>query len=87
MKAKKRLRAFLETATPDGVQTKAVVSEAVPYIEINKQAHAFHVDLIIIGSRGKAADTEQIFFGTTAEKVLRCISYPVLCIPPATECK
>lgn len=87
MEAKKRLREFLEREKRNGVETEALVSEGVPYLEINNKAHAFNVDLIIIGSRGRAADTEEIFFGTTAEKVLRFITYPVLCIPPETECK
>jgi hypothetical protein len=30
-----------------------------------------------------AGDSEAIFFGGTAEKVLRFISRPVLCVPPS----
>jgi nucleotide-binding universal stress UspA family protein len=87
VEAKRRLRKFVEREKLNGVETEAVVSEGIPYLEINKKAHAFNVDLVIIGSCGRAADTERIFFGTTAEKVLRFITHPVLCIPPETDCK
>ncbi len=85
--AKKRLREFLEREKRSGVRVEVVVCEGVPYLEINKKAHEFRAEMIIIGSCGRAVDTERIFFGTTAEKVLRFMTYPVLCIPPDTECK
>jgi nucleotide-binding universal stress UspA family protein len=83
--AKKRLHEFLNTEKRSGIQVEAVVCEGVPYLEINRKAQKFGAELIIMGSCGRAGDTERIFFGTTAEKVLRFITYPVLCIPPNTE--
>jgi nucleotide-binding universal stress UspA family protein len=44
-----------------------------------------NVDMVIIGSCGKMGDMDHIFFGSTAEKVLRFITRPVLCVPPKTE--
>jgi nucleotide-binding universal stress UspA family protein len=85
--AKKRLNEFLEREERDGIEAEAVVCEGVPYLEINRKAQEFGADLIILGSCGRAGDTERIFFGTTAEKVLRFITYPVLCIPPSAEYK
>lgn len=87
IEAKRKLRKFLDRENLNGVETEAVVSEGIPYLEISKKARALNVDLVIIGSCGRAAKTEEIFFGTTAEKVLRFITYPVLCIPPNTEFK
>jgi nucleotide-binding universal stress UspA family protein len=43
------------------------------------------VDMVIIESCGNTRDMSQIFFGSTAEKVLRFITPPVLCIPPESE--
>lgn len=62
-----------------------MVSEGVPYIEINRKAVEKNVDMIIIGSCGNTGGMSQIFFGSTAEKVLRFITRPVLCIPPESE--
>jgi len=44
-------------------------------------------EMIVIGSCGKADDMNTIFFGSTAEKILRFITRPVLCVPPETEYK
>jgi hypothetical protein len=41
--------------------------------------------MIIFGSCGKTGNMSQIFFGSTAEKVLRFITRPVLCIPPESD--
>ena len=62
-----------------------MVCEGVPFPEINKKAVENDADMIIIGSCGKTGDMSQIFFGSTAEKVLRFITRPVLCIPPESE--
>jgi len=66
-------------------RVEMMVCEGVPFLEINKKAVENDADMIIIGSRGKTGDMSQIFFGSTAEKVLRFITRPVLCIPPESE--
>jgi nucleotide-binding universal stress UspA family protein len=85
--AKKRLHEFINNEKRSGIQVEAVVCEGIPYLEINRKAQEFSAELIIMGSCGRAGDTDKIFFGSTAEKVLRFIIYPVLCIPPNTEYK
>jgi nucleotide-binding universal stress UspA family protein len=85
--AKKRLHEFINREKRGDIQVEAIVCEGVPYLEINRKAQEFGADLIILGSCGRAGDTGRIFFGSTAEKVLRFITYPVLCIPPDTEYK
>jgi nucleotide-binding universal stress UspA family protein len=69
----------------EGDHVQITVSEGVPYIEINRKAVENDVDMIIIGSCGNTGDMSQIFFGSTAEKVLRFITPPVLCVPPESE--
>jgi nucleotide-binding universal stress UspA family protein len=85
--AKKRLHDFISREQHDGIEVNEVVCEGVPYLEINRKAQELGAELVVLGSCGRAGDTGRIFFGTTAEKVLRFITYPVLCIPPNTEYK
>jgi nucleotide-binding universal stress UspA family protein len=85
LEAKAKLRDILRREDMTGNHVQMIVSEGVPYIEINKKAVENNVDMIIIGSCGNTGDMSQIFFGSTAEKVLRFITRPVLCIPPELE--
>ena len=85
LEAKAKLRDFLKQENMEDERIEMVVSEGVPFLEINKKAVENDVDMIIIGSCGKTGDMSQIFFGSTAEKVLRFITRPVLCIPPESE--
>ncbi|PIP36321.1 MAG: hypothetical protein COS92_00700 [Desulfobacterales bacterium CG07_land_8_20_14_0_80_52_14] len=87
LNARKNLQQFVEQEKESDFKTDVVVSEGIPYLEIIRKAREFDVDVIIMGSCGRAADIERIFFGTTAEKVLRFITHPVLCIPPDTDYK
>ena len=50
-------------------------------LEINKKAIEMNADMIVMGNRGNSGDMESIFFKSTAEKVLRFIKRPVICIP------
>ncbi len=79
-KAKLRKRLDLEAMGSIGVET--VVAEGIPYLEINRMAEKYDVDMVVMGSCGMVGDTEAIFFGGTTEKVLRFIARPVLCVPP-----
>lgn len=83
--AKAKLRDFLSQENMEDDRIEMMVSEGVPYLEINKKAVENNVDMVIIGSRGKTGDMSQIFFGSTAEKVLRFITRPVLCVPPESD--
>lgn len=85
MEAKARLRELLseEGITEEGVEV--VVCEGIPFIEINKKAAENEAEMIVIGSCGSVSDMNSIFFGSTAEKVLRFITRPVLCVPPGRK--
>jgi len=84
LNAKEQLKEFIAEEKETDVKVEPVICEGVPYLEITRKAHEFNVEMIIIGSYGKAGDTERIFFGSTAEKLLRFITHPILCIPPVT---
>jgi nucleotide-binding universal stress UspA family protein len=85
LEAKAKLRHFLKQEEMGEEQVEMVVCEGIPFLEINKKAVENSVDMIIIGSCGQTGDMSQIFFGSTAEKVLRFITRPVLCIPPDSD--
>jgi nucleotide-binding universal stress UspA family protein len=83
--AKSRLEEFVREEGLEGDQVEKVVCEGTPCIEINKKAAEIDAEMIIIGSQGKSRDMKSIFFGSTAERVLRFITKPVLCVPPKSE--
>jgi len=51
-------------------------------VEISKFARHDQIDLIVLGSYGgRSENMDKIFFGTTAEKVVRTAGCPILTIP------
>lgn len=83
--AKAQLKEFLDREGLDENRIKPVICEGFPHQEIARQAEKLKVDMVVMGSCGMVGDTEAIFFGGTAEKVLRFISRPVLCVPPPSD--
>ena len=80
--AKTRLREFVRKEGLEGDRIEKAVCEGSPCLEINKKAAEIDAQMIVIGSQGKSEDMKSIFFGSTAERVLRFITRPVLCVPP-----
>ncbi len=51
-------------------------------MEIARMTRTEQVDLVVMGSYGgQTGDITRIFFGSTAEKVVRTVACPVLCVP------
>jgi nucleotide-binding universal stress UspA family protein len=65
----------------DGVEVDTLISEGVPFVEILKKAKDFAVDAIVIGRIGVRGEIEKLLFGSTAEKVLRTSTHPVIVFP------
>ena len=65
----------------DGVEVDCLVSEGVPFLEILAKSADFAVDAIVMGKVGMRGRVEKLLFGSTAEKVLRGSSRPVLVLP------
>ena len=64
------------------VKMQRLIREGEPFTEIMRVARTMKPDLIIIGSYGgRTGQMEKIFFGSTAEKVVRAAPCPVLCVP------
>jgi len=79
--AKSSLEELIRKEGLEGDRVEKVVCEGVPCIEINKKAAEIDAEMIIMGSQGKSGDMKSIFFGSTAERVLRFIKKLVLCLP------
>ena len=65
-----------------GVTVQRMVIEGTPFTEIAKVARTEQIDLVVMGTYGGRAERmEKIFFGSTAEKVVRTVGCAVLTIP------
>jgi nucleotide-binding universal stress UspA family protein len=80
--ARLNVRRWLESEAAKGVTAKRIILEGGPFVEIAKTARIENVDLVVIGSYGgRSGNVEKIFFGSTAEKVVRTAGCPVLTVP------
>jgi nucleotide-binding universal stress UspA family protein len=68
-------------------EVDVIICDGVPFIEINRWAVQTKAEIVVMGSRGAAGDMKTIFFGSTAERVLRFMKRPVLCVPPEEDHK
>jgi len=70
-------------ASEKGVAMRRLILEGSPFTEIMRLARTEKVDMIVTGAYGGRTDEmEKIFFGSTAEKIVRASPCPVLCVPP-----
>jgi nucleotide-binding universal stress UspA family protein len=66
-----------------GVPMRRLILEGSPFTEIMRLARTEKVDMIVMGAYGgRTGEVEKIFFGSTAEKIVRASPCPVLCVPP-----
>jgi len=69
-------------SSPGGRSIRRMVVEGTPFVEIAKFARLEGVDLIVMGSYGGRSDSmDKIFFGATADKVVRTAGCAVLTVP------
>jgi len=80
--ARLQARAILKTQEANNLIIDRVLAEGKPFVEIGRTARSEKVDLIVMGSYGgQTSDVGRIFFGSTAEQVVRTANCPVLCVP------
>jgi len=93
-KQKKKLRHYarlnarnlLRLEEAKGVTIRRLLAEGSPFVEIARAARAEKVDLVVMGSYGgRVGNVDKIFFGSTAEKVVRTAGCPVLTVPLPTS--
>lgn len=81
--AQKQLDDFLQEHGRDSLEVSSMVTVGIPFQEIAVIARDLAADLIVMGGYGRSGrgPIEEVFFGSTAEKVVRLLPCPVLCVP------
>lgn len=83
--ARLKVRQLLESKAAADVKITRLIVEGAPFVEIAKVARTGNIDLVVMGSYGgRSGSVDKIFFGSTAEKVVRTAGCPVLTVPLAT---
>ncbi|MCX8031586.1 MAG: universal stress protein [Thermodesulfovibrionales bacterium] len=77
--AKKELERFGFKEREDLKDVEYVIKRGVPYEEILKFAKDNSIDLIIMGTHGRTG-LDRVLFGSTAERVVRNSTCPVLTV-------
>ena len=79
--ARLKMRQLLK-AQPDSASIRRILVEGTPFVEIGKFSRSEGIDLIVLGSYGGRSDSmDKIFFGATADKVVRTAGCAVLTVP------
>lgn len=84
LQAKDRFKAFLAEDDLEGISVEREVAVGIPFQTIALKAQELAVDMIVMGGHGRrgSGGIEKIFFGSNAERVVRILPCPVLCVPP-----
>jgi glycine betaine transporter len=74
------MRQIKEIASKLGGNTQSLIVEGIPFLEIIKLSHDLRVDLIAMPVHSSDKKIENLFFGSTTERVLRGSPVPVFCL-------
>jgi nucleotide-binding universal stress UspA family protein len=82
-KAERDMVSFLKQWNTGGQEVDTIIATGIPFQEISVLARDLVVDLVVMGGYGRKGrgKIEEVFFGSTAEKVVRLLPCPVLCVP------
>lgn len=84
--ARLNARRLLKLDEAKGIPIRRFLGEGAPWVEIARMARAEKADLVVMGSYGgSTSNVDKIFFGSTAEKVVRTAGCPVLTVPLASS--
>jgi nucleotide-binding universal stress UspA family protein len=67
-------------AEPPGIEVRT----GLPHVEILKAAAEHHATMIVLGTQGQTG-AARLFFGSTAQRVLRETATPILVVPPGAS--
>ena len=83
LQAKERFKGFLAENNPEEVNVTHRVAVGIPFQTIALKAQEWAMDMIVIGGHGTmgSGQIDKIFFGSEAERVVRMLPCPVLCVP------
>jgi universal stress protein A len=77
--AEKMMGTFCQTKMGDFTRFATVVTAGIPYEEILRKAEEIGASLIVLGTHGRTG-IDHLIFGSTAERVVRSATCPVLTI-------
>jgi len=77
--AEKQLEKLAEERFPKGIRCDTVILFGKPFVEILKYAREANADLIVMATHGRGA-ISHLLLGSTAEKVVRKATCPVLTV-------
>jgi nucleotide-binding universal stress UspA family protein len=84
--ARLNARRLLQLEEAKGLEIRRLLAEGTPFVEIARTARTEKANLVVLGSYGgQTGRVEKIFFGSTAEKVVRTAGCPVLTVPLSTR--
>lgn len=80
---KQAFRSFLNSFEKKNLIKDTIISYGKPFQEIAIKARELQADIIIMGGYGSMGigQIDEIFFGSTVEKVIRLLPCPVICVP------
>jgi nucleotide-binding universal stress UspA family protein len=78
-KGEEELQTMIAETLKGLVPASAVVKTGLPFVEVTAYAAEHDIDLIIVATHGHTG-VEHILFGSTAEKIVRKASCPVLVV-------
>ena len=83
LQAKLKFDAFLNENNPEGTPVAQIVTPGIPFQAIALKAQEVDSDIIVMGGHGRlgSGQIDKIFFGSKAERVVRLLPCPVLCVP------
>jgi nucleotide-binding universal stress UspA family protein len=77
--AEKMMEKFCQTKMGDFTRYQTAIVSGIPYEEIIRKAEQAGASLIVLGTHGRTG-LDHLIFGSTAERVVRSASCPVLTI-------
>ncbi len=81
--AQQKFRKFLKEDNNSDYVQDTLVSYGPPFQEIAVKARELEADILLMGGYGSqgSGQIDEIFFGSTVEKVVRLLPCPVFCVP------
>jgi nucleotide-binding universal stress UspA family protein len=84
-RAEDRMREIIQTYPEPRPRMESMVVIGKPFTEILRVAADLDFEMLVMGIHGmRGENIEDLLFGTTAEKVLRGVRIPVVCVPDVT---
>jgi len=83
LQARKNLERFLANNDSEGLVAEKIIMVGIPFQAIALRAQALGADMIVMGGHGRVGNgqIDKIYFGSAAERVVRLLPCPVLCVP------